>query len=166
MRLRCLLNTNNYAEKTAPEERKQRYDPHHAQKRKPGIGLFPGTGCPGCTWVLGLLYWAGNARQDRTRHWCSGGGCGGVGPIRSAAISVAAARTPVLDPASGLLRLSRCSSLCRFPGRSGFGIRAGLCGQPCPNLFLGPVIKAANPRTGNLHFLCFISEAHAILPLR
>src|SRR6266704_1711041 len=52
---------------------------HSAQKRKPGIGLFPGTGCPGCAWILGLLYWTGNARQDRARHWYSGGGCGDMG---------------------------------------------------------------------------------------
>lgn len=153
MSLRYLLNTNNYAEKTAPEERKWRYDPHHTQKRKPGLGFFPGAGCPGYTWVLGLLYRAGNARQDRTRHWRSGGGCGGVGHIRSAAINVAAARIPVLDPASDLLRLSRYSPLRRWSARPERGIRAGLCDQPCPNLCVGAVIRVCEPGSGNLHFI-------------
>jgi len=116
---------------------------HSAQKRKPGIGLFPGTGCPGCAWILRLLYWTGNARQDRARHWYSGGGCGDMGPLRLAASGVAAGGSLVLDLASGLLRLSRCSPLCRFPAHPGCGIHAGLCSQSRPDLRVGAVTRAS-----------------------
>src|SRR3974390_1404792 len=68
-----------------------------------------------------------------------------MGPLRGTTSDVAATGPLVLDLASDLLRLSRCSPVCRLPARPGCGFRAGLCSQSRPDLRVGAVARTPQP---------------------